>query len=95
MLARVRADADAEIAALRGWAAGEATAVKEAADAEVARAYAAAEDAIRQAQAQAARTSSIQPLSIPRPPPRHPPRQRKTSSTNSPRPMTIQRQQAN
>ena len=68
MLARVRADADAEIAALRGWAAGEATAVKEAADAEVARTYAAAEDAIRQAEAQAARTSSIQPLSIPVPP---------------------------
>ncbi len=63
-LARVRADADAEIAASRGWAAGEATAVREAADAEVARAYAAADDAIRQAQAQTAR----KPLSIPVPP---------------------------
>jgi colicin import membrane protein len=67
-LARVRADADAEIAASRGWATGEAAAVREAADAEVARAYAAADDAIRQAQAQTARTLSIQPLSIPVPP---------------------------
>ena len=42
--------------------------MREAADAEVARAYAAADDAIRQAQAQAARTVSMQPLSIPVPP---------------------------
>lgn len=67
-LARVRADANAEIAASRGWAAGEAAAVREAADAKVAQAYAAADEAVRQAQAQAARTSSLQPLSIPVPP---------------------------
>ncbi len=67
-IARVRADADAEVAASRGWAAGEAAAVREAADAEVVRAYAAADDAVRQAQAEAARTNSMQPLSIPVPP---------------------------
>ncbi len=67
-IARVRADADAEIAASRGWAAGEAAAAREAADAEVARAYAAAGDAIQDAQAQLARTMSMQPLAIPVPP---------------------------
>ncbi len=67
-LARVRADADAEIAASRGWAAGEAAAAREAADADVARAYAAAGDAIQEAQAQVVRTLSMQPLSIPVPP---------------------------
>jgi colicin import membrane protein len=67
-LERVRADADAEIAASRGWAAGEAAAAQEAAQGEVARAYAAADEAIRQAQTQAARTSAMQPLSIPIPP---------------------------
>jgi vacuolar-type H+-ATPase subunit I/STV1 len=66
-LERVRADADAEVAASRGWAAGEAAAVRKAADADVARAYAAADDAIRQAEAKAARAKSLQPLSIPVP----------------------------
>jgi hypothetical protein len=67
-MAKVRADAEAEIAASRGWAAGEAAAVREAADAEVARAYAAAGDAIQDAQAQFARNMALQPLSIPVPP---------------------------
>ena len=67
-MAKVRADAAAEIAASRGWAAGEAAAARDAADAEVARAYAAAGDAIQDAQAQLARTMSLQPLSIPVPP---------------------------
>jgi colicin import membrane protein len=64
---RVRADSEAEIAASRGWAAGEAAAVRKAADAEVARAYAAADDAIRQADAKAARIAAMQPLSVPVP----------------------------
>ena len=67
-IARIRADADAEIAASRGWAAGEAAGARDAADAEVARAYAAAGDAIQDAQAQVARIMSLQPLSIPVPP---------------------------
>jgi colicin import membrane protein len=79
-LEQVRADAEAVIAAARERAtaaearaqqrASERAAATEAAaaDAEVARAFAAAEDAIRQVQAQAARTSSMQSLSIPVPP---------------------------
>ncbi|MGZ6780565.1 MAG: hypothetical protein ACXVGO_16425, partial [Mycobacterium sp.] len=67
-LERVRADAAAEVAASRGWAAGQATAAREAAEAEVARAYAAADEAVREAQAEAAHASAIQPLSIPVPP---------------------------
>jgi len=66
-LDRVRADAEAEVAASREWAAGEAAAVREAADAEVARAYAAADDAIRSAKAVVSRAKSIQPLSVPVP----------------------------
>jgi hypothetical protein len=66
-LERVRVDAAAEVAASRGWAAGEAASVREAADAEVARAYTAADEAIRQAEAKAARAKSLQPLSIPVP----------------------------
>ncbi|OBK76012.1 hypothetical protein [Mycobacterium sp. 1274761.0] len=62
-LERVRADAEAEVAAARGWAAGEAQAARDAADAEIARAYAAADEVVRQAQAKAART-----LSMPVPP---------------------------
>lgn len=66
-LERVRADAEAEVAASRGWAAGEAGAAREAAEAEVARAYAAADEQIRQAQAHAAQIKAMQPLSIPVP----------------------------
>ncbi|RDH77944.1 hypothetical protein DVS77_13940 [Mycolicibacterium moriokaense] len=67
-IARVRTDTDAEIAASRGWAAGEVAAARDAADAEVARAYAAAGDAIQEAQAKLARDMAMQPLAIPVPP---------------------------
>jgi hypothetical protein len=55
------------VAASRGWAAGDAAAVREAVDAEMAWAYAAADDAIRQAHAVVSRAKSIQPLSVPVP----------------------------
>lgn len=62
-LEKARVEAEAEVAAARGWAAGEAASVREAAEAEVARAYASADEAVRQAQARATRT-----LSMPVPP---------------------------
>ena len=63
-LEQVRADAEAVIAAARE----RATAAEARAQQRATERTAATEDAIRQAQAQAARTSSIQPLSIPVPP---------------------------
>lgn len=62
-LERVRTEAEAEIAAARGWAAGEAASVREAAEVEMARAYASADDAVRKMKARASRV-----LSMPVPP---------------------------
>jgi colicin import membrane protein len=61
----VRADADAQVAAARGWASGEVAAARDGAQVEVARAHAAADDRIEQLRAAQARAASSALLSIP------------------------------